>query len=132
MKKRVLLCKPLKDLINRNLLKNMRHDAFLINCSRGAVVDEVALVEALKEGWIAGAALDVFEKEPVDPDNPLLAMDNVIVTPHFAGVSLDSSKKKGVEIVRRLVSVLEEKLPDGLVNPEVWDRYLQRVRSQRG
>ena len=60
----------------------MKPTAYFINVSRGPVVDEPALIDALRGGRIAGAALDVFEQEPVDPANPLLAMDNVIVTPH--------------------------------------------------
>ena len=60
----------------------MRPEAYFINVARGPIVDEQALIEALRERRIAGAALDVFEREPVDPANPLLAMDNVIVTPH--------------------------------------------------
>lgn len=119
-----------RHLINRDVLHSMKRGAFLINCSRGEVVDEAALIEALREGWFAGAALDVFEQEPVKPDNPLLTMDNVVLTPHIAGVSLRSSKKKGTELVRRLISVLEGKRPDvGLVNPEVWSHYLQRFQT---
>ena len=65
----------------------MKSTAVLINTSRGPVVHEDALVEALSEGRIAGAGLDVFENEPVAPDNPLLTMDNVVVTPHSAGTT---------------------------------------------
>ena len=74
-------------IVNRKSLALMKPTAVLINTSRGPVVDEAALIEALREGRIAGAGLDVFEQEPVDPDNPLLTMDNVVVTPHMAGTT---------------------------------------------
>ena len=67
--------------------KKMKPTAYFINTARGAVVDESALIKALQEKWIAGAGLDVFEKEPIDPDNPLLKMDNVVVIPHTASYS---------------------------------------------
>ena len=74
-------------IVNRERLAMMKPTAVVINTSRGPVVDEAALIEALQEGRIAGAGLDVFEQEPVDPANPLLQMDNVVVTPHIAGTT---------------------------------------------
>ncbi len=74
-------------IVNSERLALMKPTAVLINTSRGPVVDEVALIEALQEGKIAGAGLDVFEQEPVDPANPLLKMNNVVVTPHMAGTT---------------------------------------------
>jgi len=68
----------------------MKPTAVIINTSRGPVVDEVALADALQQKRIAGAGLDVFEKEPVDPGNPLLRLDNVVVTPHSAGTTWDT------------------------------------------
>lgn len=76
-----------RHIAGRKLIALMKPTAVLINTSRGPVADEEALVEALKAGRIAGAGLDVFEKEPVDPANPLLGMDNVVVTPHSAGTT---------------------------------------------
>jgi len=82
----VVLCCLLNDdthhLINQQALAQMKLDSYLINMARGPVVDESALIEALQNKQIAGAALDVFEQEPVAADNPLLTMDQVIVTPH--------------------------------------------------
>ncbi len=72
-------------LIDRRALRVMKPTAVLINVARGSVVDEAALVHALREGWIAGAALDVFEQEPLAEDSPLWGMDNVIISPHVAG-----------------------------------------------
>ena len=76
-----------RHLASRERIALMKPTAVLINTSRGPVVDEVALTDALREGRIAGAGLDVFEQEPVDPGNPLLEMDNVAVTPHMAGLT---------------------------------------------
>ena len=77
-------------IVNSELIRSMKPTAVLINTSRGPVIDEIAVIQALQEGQIAGAGLDVFEQEPVDPDNPLLSMDNVVVTPHSAGTTWDT------------------------------------------
>ena len=77
-------------LANAERIALMKPSAVVVNASRGQVVDEAALIEALQERRIAGAALDVFEEEPVDPTNPLLGMDNVVVTPHSAGTTWDT------------------------------------------
>ena len=84
------LTQDTRHIVNAERLALMKPTAVLINTSRGPVVDEQALIHALQEGTIAGAGLDVFEKEPVDTDNPLLAMDNVVVTPHMAGTTWDT------------------------------------------
>ncbi len=78
----VVLNAQTRHLMNAACFAQMKRSAHFINLSRGGVVDEAALIAALRSGAIAGAALDVFEQEPVAPDNPLLAMDNVLVTPH--------------------------------------------------
>ena len=82
-------------VVNRERLATMKPNAVVINTSRGPVIDEPALIEALQEGRIAGAGLDVFENEPVDPGNPLLTMDNVIVSPHSAGPTWDAVLRRG-------------------------------------
>jgi len=74
-----------RNLVDEALLKAMKPTAFLVNVGRGGVVDEAALIKALKKGWIAGAGLDVFEKEPLPADSPLWSMDNVILSPHVSG-----------------------------------------------
>lgn len=87
----MVLCVPLtretRHLIGEAELRQMRRDAILINISRGAVVDQPALVRALQEGWIAGAGLDVFDPEPLPADSPLWQMPNVILSPHVSGVT---------------------------------------------
>lgn len=84
------LTRDTRHIVSRELIAKMKPTAILINTSRGSVVDESALIEALSRGRIAGAGLDVFEKEPVSSDNPLLSMDNVVVTAHSAGTTWDT------------------------------------------
>jgi phosphoglycerate dehydrogenase-like enzyme len=74
-----------RGMIGEPELKSMPNSAYIINIGRGGIIDEPALVHALQEGWIAGAGLDVFENEPLPPDSPLWDMNNVIITPHYAG-----------------------------------------------
>jgi phosphoglycerate dehydrogenase-like enzyme len=87
----VVLAAPLtprtRALINRDRLRQMKRDAYLINVSRGALIEQVSLLDALGEHRIAGAALDVFEKEPLPPDSPLWKSDNVVITPHTAALT---------------------------------------------
>jgi D-3-phosphoglycerate dehydrogenase / 2-oxoglutarate reductase len=92
-------------LIGRERLRSMKPTAILVNTSRGPVVDEAALVQALSDGWIAGAGLDVIEKEPPAADNPLLKLDNVVLTPHMAGASADGLEARwrlSIETIRAL------------------------------
>ena len=121
---------PLNDqtrkLIGPAFFAAMKPTAYFINTCRGPTVDEAALIQALRDGRIAGAGLDVFEEEPTSPDNPLLKMDNVIVTPHTAGTSTvsiaDGLSRLGEEAAR----VLEGTWPMSLVNPEVRGRVPAR------
>jgi D-3-phosphoglycerate dehydrogenase len=108
-----------ENLIGEREFGLMKPTAYLINTARGPIVNEQALIKALREGRIAGAGLDVLEMEPPDPDNPLLAMDNVIITPHCAGISDRGTynvKKKAAENVAR---VLTGRWPESVVNPDV-------------
>ena len=99
----------------------MKKTAVFINTSRGGVVDEAAMIEALRSGGIAAAGLDVFEKEPPEKDNPLFSMENVIVTPHLSSFTEDGKRKMGIAVVEGVLDVFSGKRPQFLVNGEIWE-----------
>ena len=105
-------------LIKEKELRLMKKDSFLVNISRGDIVDEEALYQALKEGKIKGAALDVFSNEP-PKESPLLKLSNVITTPHMGGYTLEALKEIGMICVRGIVDVLEGRQPEFAINPEI-------------
>jgi D-3-phosphoglycerate dehydrogenase len=111
-----------RGMVGKRLLELMKPTAFLINCSRGPVVDEPALIEALQSKRIAGAGLDVFDVEPTPDDNPLLTLDNVVVSPHIASRTYDGVYQMGVGIAEEIVSVLSGIRPRWLPNAEVWEK----------
>jgi len=115
----VPLTKETYHLVNEEKLKLMKKTAYLVNNSRGPVVDEKALYKALKEGWIAGAALDVFEQEPTPMDNPLLKLDNIVVAPHISSASYETRSRMAEMTAENLVAFFEGRPPPNLVNPEV-------------
>ena len=131
------LSKATYHLVGEKELKKMKKTAFLINTSRGPVVDEAALTRALKEGWIQGAGIDVLEQEPTPPDNPLLKLDNVILAPHAIGHT-DQIFIMMWEIVTKQIAQLSRgEMPNGVINKEVWDslgfqsklkKFLQETR----
>lgn len=110
-------------LIGERELRLMQPHSLLINTSRGSVIDESALIKALQEGLIAGAALDVLEKEPPAPDNPLLTMENVILTAHFAGNSDTFPQDMCEASVETIIDLAEGRWPRSVVNPEVMPRW---------
>lgn len=103
-------------LLGEAQFKLMKESAYLINCSRGQVVDEAALIRSLQQKIIAGAGLDVFEKEPPEAGNPLFCMDNVIVTPHSSSLTVNGKVKMAVGAAEQLLKVLKGEAPDYLVN----------------
>jgi D-3-phosphoglycerate dehydrogenase len=105
-----------------NELKVMKKTAYLVNTSRGPIVDEKALYVALKEKWIAGAALDVMEKEPPDWEDPLLKLDNIIITPHISFYSEESYVELKTKVAESVRSVLQGELPRAMVNPQAVNR----------
>ena len=118
-----------RGMLDETQLRKLKPSAFLINTSRGSVVDEAALIRALREGWIAGAALDVFEREPPDPVNPLLHMDNVIVTPHSAYCSNAAYARVRQMAANEAVRVLRGEWPQALANPAVKGRSRMEGRA---
>ncbi len=109
-------------LIGENELRMMKSTAYLINTARGGIVDEKALIHALKEGWIKGAALDTFEKEPPPLENPLWKQtQNLVVTPHIGGATTESLTRMGIAAAEMALSILEGKEINrkALVNPSV-------------
>ncbi len=115
----VPLTEQTRHMINKETLYKMKKGAYLINTSRGPVVDEHDLANALRDGQIAGAALDVYDNEPnIDPE--LIAMENVILTPHIASATWEAREKMGEQAVSSILAVLDGKKPDNIVNKEVW------------
>jgi len=111
-------------LIGKRTLRLMKPTAILVNTSRGGIVDEKALEVALMEGWISGAGLDVLDPEPPDAGNPLLRLDNVFVTAHIAGATVEARERIVVQAARNFVDVLfNRRLPPSecIVNPKVLD-----------
>lgn len=108
-----------RHMVGKEFIAAMKPTAYVINCSRGPVVDEVELIKALQEGRIAGAGLDVFEKEPVDPDSPLLKMDNVAVTNHYASYSEVAWERGNTQLGEESVRIALGQWPMSLINPDV-------------
>lgn len=114
----VSLLPATRNLINAKCLAMMKPTAFIINCSRGGIVNEDALIEALKNKKIAGAGLDTFEHEPLPKDHPLLRFDNVIVTPHAAWYTMDAMKEVQGVAAQQMALVLTGQVPTRCVNYE--------------
>ena len=106
-------------LLTEEHFRLMKREALFINTGRGPTVDEAALVKALQEGWIAGAGLDVLEQEPAAPTNPILKLDNVILTPHVASASARMDPERRRRVGREIALVLSGRWPMSCVNPTV-------------
>ena len=106
-------------LLTAEHFRLMKPEALLVNTGRGPTVDEAALIKALQEGWIAGAGLDVLEQEPPDPSNPLLRMDNVVLTPHVASASSRMDPERRRRVGHEIALVLTGRWPMSCVNPSV-------------
>lgn len=117
------------NLVGEKELKLMKPTAILVNTSRGTVVDEKALVKALKARWIQGAGIDVWAKEPTDPDNPLFKLDNTVLAPHIGSATIEARTKMSELSARNLAAVLKGEMPVSLVNQDVLQsRPLEEVK----
>ncbi len=111
--------------LKRDHLRMMKPTSYVINTARGALIDEKALIEALQQGWIAGAGLDVTDPEPMQMDNPMLQMDNVIITGHTGSYS-ETTQKEGWHVpFEEVLLSLRGKFPTFAVNPKVKDKWLK-------
>lgn len=110
-------------MISERELRLMKSESVLLNTARGELIDEAALTRALSEGWIAGAGLDVLEKEPPDPDNPLLKFDNVVITPHIACYYDALFDTFWEHSARTIIEMAKHRRPLWCVNPEVAPRF---------
>jgi phosphoglycerate dehydrogenase-like enzyme len=104
-------------LLDADRLGLMKPSAYLVNVARGPIVDGGALADALRKGTIAGAALDVFEQEPIASDDPLLALDNVILAPHAVGLTDELMRLGGQSVSRAVLAIAEGRMPEFALNP---------------
>ena len=111
-----------RHIVGESQLRLMKPTAYLVNTSRGPVVDQKALTRALQEGWISGAGLDVLEQEPPDPQDPILGLDNVVLTPHYASYTEEAYLEVREKAARQVVQALRGEVPTCLVNREVLQR----------
>jgi D-3-phosphoglycerate dehydrogenase len=121
-----------KNMLGQRELALMQSSAFLINTARGGIIDEDALAEALTAGQIAGAGIDVWVVEPPPLDHALLSFDNVIVTYHTAGVTVDSRHAMAQWNAEQLVQIFQGQRPPRLINPEAWPQFSQRFERTFG
>jgi len=116
-----------RHLIDAPRLASMKRTAFLVNAARGDVIDEQALVAALQRRAIAGAALDVYHEQPLPPAHPLLALDNVLLTPHVAAITRESLARMSVGYAQAILQLMRGERPAHLANPEVWASWPHRA-----
>lgn len=104
------------NLLNKDAFAKMKKGVYLINCARGGIVNETDLAQAIEKGIVAGAALDVFDKEPVDPNHPLLKMDQVICTPHLGAATDEAQENVALDVARQIVNYLVTGTIENAVN----------------
>jgi D-3-phosphoglycerate dehydrogenase / 2-oxoglutarate reductase len=126
------LTKESRGMIGAREFALMQPHAYFITTARGFIHDESALVDALRDKLIAGAGLDVWAKEPPSPDHPLLAFDNVLASPHTAGVTREARENMGRIAAEQMLAALDGKRPARIINPEVWPAYARRFERSFG
>jgi D-3-phosphoglycerate dehydrogenase len=126
------LTKDNRGMIGAREYALMQKHAYFITTARGFIHDEAALAEALRNKQIAGAGLDVWAKEPPPPDHPLLQFDNVLASPHTAGVTKEARENMGRIAAQQVLDALDGKRPPRIINPEVWPAYVKRFERAFG
>ncbi len=126
----IAICCPLtpetRGMIDARRIALMKPGAVIVNVARGPIIDDDALIAALRDQKIGGAALDVFATQPLPPDHPYFGFDNVVITPHMAGITEESMMRMGTGAAAETLRVLAGELPINLRNPEVVERYRER------
>ncbi|MCA1704379.1 MAG: hydroxyacid dehydrogenase, partial [Actinobacteria bacterium] len=102
--------------------------AYFVNTSRGGVVNSDALVRALRSGHVTAAALDVYDEEPPAPDSPLLQLDNLMLTAHIAGFTVETKRALAMSAANQLLAALRGEQPPHLLNPHVWEQVARRTQ----
>ncbi len=129
----IALCCPLTDatrnLISRERIALMKRGACLINVARGPVWDEIAVADALREDKLSGAVCDVYHEQPLKRDHPFLSLDNMVLTAHVGGLTQESMRRLSIGSAQEVVRLLRDEKPVNFVNPEVWEKHLERVRQ---
>jgi D-3-phosphoglycerate dehydrogenase / 2-oxoglutarate reductase len=126
------LTRESRGMIGARQFALMQPHAFFITTARGFIHDEDALLQALRDKRIAGAGLDVWTKEPPPPEHPLLQFDNVLASPHTAGVTREARENMGRIAAEQVLDALDGKRPSRLINPEVWPAYVRRFEQAFG
>jgi D-3-phosphoglycerate dehydrogenase len=126
------LTKESRGMIGAREFSLMQPHAYFITTARGFIHDEAALLDALRDKRIAGAGLDVWSKEPPPPEHPLLQFDNVLASPHTAGVTKEARENMGRIAAEQMLSTLDGARPPRLINPEAWPAYARRFEQAFG
>jgi D-3-phosphoglycerate dehydrogenase len=126
------LTKQSRGMIGSREFAAMQPHAYFITTARGFIHDEAALEDALRNKRIAGAGLDVWAKEPPPPDHPLLQFDNVLASPHTAGVTKEARENMATIAAEQMLDMLDGKRPPRLINPEAWPAYVKRFEQAFG